>query len=240
MPGSLDVVVLKIKAVLFDLGSTLIKTWTPEITYQNILSSVGIDRSTEAIKKALEMVEKEFTESNLRSGYGKVSCTKYWKRWDSKVLKHLGIPENQISAKEILARWWDHAECVAYPDTKGSLNRLKQIGVKVGLVSNAYEEDIDAILKKAGLEKRLFDIMVGVNTIKKAKPQPDIFRYALDELDVEPKDTLFIGDHVDNDYKGARAVGIHALLIERDDRSKDEPSNLERVRSLQEIFKFIE
>lgn len=101
--------------------------------------------------------------------------------------------------------------------------------VRVGLVSNAYEEDIDAILNKANLEKRLFDIVVGVNTIKKAKPQPDIFRYALDKLDVEPKDTLFVGNHVDNDYRGARAVGMHALLIEREDRSTDDTFNLERV-----------
>jgi 2-haloalkanoic acid dehalogenase type II len=234
------VVDLKIKAVLFDLGSTLIKIWTPEMTYKNILSSFGIDRSTEAIKEALEMVEKEFAESNYGSGYGKVSYTKYWDRWDSMVLEHLGIPQSQISANEVLVKWWKYADCVAYPDAKESLERLKKMGVRVGLVSNAYEEDIDAILDKAGLEKRLFDIVVGVNTIKKAKPQPDIFRYALAKLDVKPEEALFVGDHIDNDYRGARAVGIHALLIERDDRSADDTSNLEKVKSLQEIFKFIE
>lgn len=118
-------VVLKIKAVLFDLGSTLIKTWTPEITYQNILSSFGIERSTEVIKEAVERVEKEFTESNYTSRYGKVAYTEYWEGWDARVLKHLGISQNQIPAKEILTRWWSHAKCVAYPDTKISLNRLK-------------------------------------------------------------------------------------------------------------------
>jgi 2-haloalkanoic acid dehalogenase type II len=233
------VVVLRIRAVLFDLGNTLIKG-KPELTYQSLLSSLGISRSTEVIKEALERVENEFTESNLRSGYGKVAYTKYWERWDSKVLKHLGIPNDQISAKEVLAKWWDHAECVAYSDTKVSLNRLKQMGVRLGLVSNAYEEDIDAILNKAGLEKSLFDVVVGVNTIRKGKPQPDIFRYALGKLGVKPEETLFVGDHVDNDYRGAKAVGMHALLIERDDKSTDGTSDLERVKNLHEIFKFIE
>jgi putative hydrolase of the HAD superfamily len=234
------VTILKIKAVLFDLGNTLIRIWTPEKTYKNILCSVGIDRSTGAIKEALEKVEKEFIEFNYRSGYGKVSYTKYWNRWDANVLRHLGIPQNQISAKEILARWWKYADCVAYPDAKESLERLRQIGVRVGLVSNAYEEDIDAILEKAGLEKRLFDIVVGVNTIKKEKPQPGIFRHAIGKLGVEPEQTLFVGDHVDNDYKGAKAVGMHPLLIERDDKNTDDTCNLERVKNLQEIFKFIE
>jgi putative hydrolase of the HAD superfamily len=234
------VVVLKIKAVLFDLGSTLVKTWTPEMTYRSLLSSFGIDRSTEAIKEAIEMVEKEFEESNYGSEYGKVSYTQYWDRWDSKVLKHLGIPQSQIPANEVLAKWWKYADCVAYPDAKDGLERLRQMGVRVGLVSNAYEEDIDPILSKAGLKKRLFDVVVGVNTIKKAKPQPDIFRYALTKLDVTPEETIFVGDHIDNDYRGARAVGIHALLIERENRSKDDTSNFERINSLQEIFKFIE
>jgi putative hydrolase of the HAD superfamily len=234
------VVVLKIKAVLFDLGSTLVKTWTPEITYRALLSSFGIDRSTEAVKEALEMVEKEFAESNYGSEYGKVSYTQYWDRWDAKVLEHLGIPQSQIPANDVLAKWWKYADCVAYPDAKGSLERLRQMGVRVGLVSNAYEEDIDPILSKAGLEKRLFDIVVGVNTIKKAKPQPDIFRYALAKLDVKPEETIFVGDHIDNDYRGASAVGIRAILIERESRSAGDISNFERIKSLQEILRLIE
>ncbi len=114
------------------------------------------------------------------------------------------------------------------------------MGLKLGLISTAYEEDINAILERAGLEKRLFDIVVGANTVKKEKPHPDVFRHALSKLDVETEETLFVGDHIDNDYKGAKAVGIHALLIEREHKSPDNTCDLERIRSLQEIFKFID
>jgi putative hydrolase of the HAD superfamily len=114
------------------------------------------------------------------------------------------------------------------------------MGLKLGLISTAYEEDIDAILERAGIAKGLFDIVVGVNTIKKEKPHPEVFRHALSRLNVEPDETLFVGDHVDIDYKGARAVGIHALLIEREHRSTEEASDLERIISLQEIFKLID
>jgi 2-haloalkanoic acid dehalogenase type II len=231
---------MKIKAVFFDLGNTLVRTWIPEATYQNVLSSLGIDRSIEAIRAALDKTEKEFRESNYRSRYGEVAYTEYWERWDAKVLKHLGISQGQILAKKIAARWFDHADCSAYPDVTVSLNRLKQMGVRVGLISNAYEEDIDAILDKAGLDKTLFDIVVGANTIKKEKPHPNVFRHALSKLNVEPEMTLFVGDDVDNDYRGAKAVGIHALLIEREGRSRGDSSDLKRIRSLREIFKFIE
>lgn len=233
-------VILKIKAVLFDLGNTLVKTWNTEVTYQNVLSSLGIDKSIEEMQEAIAKTEEEFKESNYRSRYGKVTYTEYWERWDAQVLTYLGISGSENLAKQIKAGWFDHANCVAYPDTIVTLNRLKQMGLKLGLISTAYEEDIDAILERSGLAKGLFDIVVGVNTIKKEKPHPEVFRHALSELNVEPSETLFVGDHIDNDYKGARAVGIHALLIERECRSPDNASDLERIRSLQEIFKFID
>lgn len=233
-------VLLKVKAVLFDLGNTLVKTWNSEVTYQSVLASLGVDRSIEELEKAIAKTEKEFKDSNYRSRYGKVTHTEYWERWDAQVLTYLGISGEENLAEQVKARWYDHADCVTYPDTIVTLNRLKQMGLKLGLISTAYEEDIDAILERAGIAKGLFDIVVGVNTIKKEKPHPEVFRHALSRLNVEPDETLFVGDHVDIDYKGARAVGIHALLIEREHRSTEEASDLERIISLQEIFKLID
>ena len=231
---------MKIKAVLFDLGNTLVKTWNSEVTYKNVLASLGIDRSIEELEKAIAKTEEEFKESNYRSRYGEVSYTEYWERWDAQVLTHLGVSGEENLARQVKARWFDHANCVAYPEAVVTLNRLKQMDLKLGLISTAYEEDINAILERSGLEKRLFDIVVGVNTIKKEKPHPDVFRHALSKLNIEPSEALFVGDHIDNDYRGAKAVGIHALLIEREGKSTDDTSNLDRVRSLQDIFRFIE
>jgi putative hydrolase of the HAD superfamily len=233
------VVVLKIKAVLFDLGDTLVKTWIPE-AFQSVLASLGIDRSIGEIREALAKTDKNLEESNYRSRYGEDTYTEFWERWDSQALTFLGISETEHLAKQITERWYDHAKSVAYPDVRATLNRLKQMGLKVGLISNAYDEDINAILANAGLAKGLFDILVGVNAVKKGKPHPDVFRYALSKLGVRPEEALFVGDQVDKDYRGAEAVGIHALLIERKSKSPDDISDLERVRSLQEIFKFIE
>ena len=230
---------LKIRAVLFDLGNTLVKTWIPEVTYQKVLVSLGINRSVEEIKKALSKTEEEFKESNYRSMYGKANYIEYWEKWDSTVLKNLKIFD-ECFAKEILKRWFDYADCVTYTDTKETLARLKQMGLKLGLISTAYEEDITAIFERANLDKGFFDIIVGANTIKKEKPHPDVFKYALKKLKAKPEETLFVGYHVDNDYKGARAVGIYALLIQRENRSLDNISDFKRISSLEEIYKFID
>lgn len=64
------VVVLKIGAVLFDLGDTLVKTWIPEVTYQSVLASLGIDRSVEELERAIAKTEEEFIESSYATDHG--------------------------------------------------------------------------------------------------------------------------------------------------------------------------
>jgi HAD superfamily hydrolase (TIGR01549 family) len=229
---------MKIRAVFFDLGNTLVKMLMPEVILQSVLSSSGIDVSIRDSKDAVDRTEKDFRESGYRSKYGEVAYRDYWERWDASVLKYLGISESRISAREIAAKWFDHAGCSTYAEVVETLIRLKNIDIKLGMVSTAYEEDIDSILGKSGLSKDLFDVVVGVNTIRKEKPHPDVFRYALGRLGVRPDEALFVGDHIDSDYKGSRAVGIHALLIDREGRNIDDSSDVRRIKSLEEVFNF--
>ena len=128
-------------------------------------------------------------------------------------------------------------DCALFPEVKDVLLRLKQMGLKIGLVTNAYEEEISIILGKANLEKDIFDIIVGTDTVKTVKPDPDIFRYALKKLKVKPEETLFVGDSIVDDYKGAENVGMNAVLLERTE-SKTKSCGLKTITSLEEIFEF--
>jgi putative hydrolase of the HAD superfamily len=113
------------------------------------------------------------------------------------------------------------------------------MSLKIGLVSGGYEEDVHAILEKVTLQEELFDVIIGANTIKKAKPHPDVFRCALKKLKVKPEETLFIGDSIDADYKGAEKAGIKAILIQRTENN-NRTSNLRVITNLEEIFKYVE
>ena len=227
---------LVVKAVLFDLGNTLVQMWTPELVYKKVLASLGIRKPVGGISEALARTEEEFKLQGYRVTYGKVPYEEYYGRWDSVVLKHLGVPDDRRLSREIQARWFDHADCVIYPDVKDTLTKLKRAGLKTGLVSTAYEEDIHAISRKAGLETDLFDVVIGANTIKREKPHPDVFRHALKKLNVKPEEALFIGDDIDADYKGAEKVGIRALLIQR---TETKTLHLRTITSLKGIFKYI-
>jgi len=229
---------LKIKAVLFDLGGTLVRIWIPELVYQRILASFGIGRSVDEIKTALANAEDEVSRDG-RFIFGKIAFKKYWTMFDSKVLMNLNIVGSDGFASRIQTVWYDYADCEIFPEVKESLRELKCMGLKIGLVSTGYEEDIAAITGKVSLGTELFDVVVGANTIGHVKPHPNAFKYALNKLRVKPEEALFVGDSVDADYRGAKAVGMHALLVRRATNEKGRRQEPGTVSSIREILRYL-
>jgi len=65
-----------------------------------------------------------------------------------------------------------------------------------------------------------------------AKPDPAVFRRALALAGVDGGGAVHVGDSLDNDVAGARAVGIRAILVQR---AGEPPDGVEAVRSLTEL-----
>jgi HAD superfamily hydrolase (TIGR01509 family) len=86
---------------------------------------------------------------------------------------------------------------------------------KLGIVSNlSIPECVPELLKKFNLDD-YFDVVVISGAINKRKPSPEIFKKALETLGLKPHDAVFVGDTPGIDIKGARAVGLKTILIER-------------------------
>jgi len=233
---------MNIRAVLFDMGETLIRYDydSPSEVFGRILVSLGISTSMRQIEDAFASAQKEAEGLGLRSSFGKIGCDEYWNRWDSLVLKHAGIPNHAELGEIVQSKWFDFLSCAPYPEVRGVFAQLRRRELKVGLISAGYEVEIRHILQRAGLEDGLFDVMVGVDTVRKVKPDPDVFRYAVNALNVDAREALFVGDSVEMDYDGARAAGMKALLVRRRDTSAEDSSRAETIRSLKEIFRFID
>jgi HAD superfamily hydrolase (TIGR01662 family) len=231
---------LPIRAVLFDMGDTLNKADVvhPGEIFQRILTSLGISKSLDEIKMAWLNAEKEAEDINLLSQFGKLQREEYWHKWDSLVLKHLGIAENVELAKTVQSKWFDFVDFILYPEVKDVLMKLQQRGLKLGLISTAYEEEIHLVLERVNLEKATFDIIVGVDAAQCMKPHPEIFKYAIKKLDVRPEEAIFVGDDVGADYEGAENAGLHALLIDRTEKQKQ--SGLRTIKNLNEILSQID
>lgn len=229
-----------IKAVLFDLGNTLVKLWIPETVYHRILTSFKINRSIEEIREALVKAQKDSERLKYEQLFGKIPYEEYWNKRDGLLLRHLGLPPDRKLLRKIQTRWFDYAECPLFPDVNPVLSKLRERGLKMGIISTAYEQDIDAITQKTGLQKDLFQVIVGADTLKKTKPDPEVFKYALTKLKVKPQETLFVGDEIDADYRGAENAGIHALLIQRTENKTSQTSDLSTIASLEEVFKYLD
>lgn len=220
------------KAVLFDLGGTLIKTVEVAEVYRAILKAHGVEASLNEIAKAHGESEKEsdFYDEMVRWKEG------FWVRWNSRVLEKIGIEDNrEYLARKIDELWWDYAQVEVYPDVIDTLTRLKSGNVKVGVITNAFEKDYQQILQKLALTQ-YFDVVIGVDACNRAKPDPAIFLHAVHKLGVRPEEVIFVGDSIKRDYEGARRAGLKPLLIDRSGRNV---TNFETITTLTELLKYV-
>jgi putative hydrolase of the HAD superfamily len=105
--------------------------------------------------------------------------------------------------------------------THALLEALRARGIRLGLVSNAFDPGwlLHRDLAQMGVAERL-DYAVFSSEVGTRKPHPDIFRRALGALGVAPEEALFIGDRLYEDVRGAAEVGmttVQALWFRADD-----------------------
>ncbi len=220
----------RFKAVLFDLGGTLIKTLDVPKIFRRILEAHEVKVSSDKIAEAHSANQKEFdVEEMVRFGQA------FWVKWNLKILERLGIQ----SRKEFLARkidelWWEYSGLEVYPDVLETLTQLRIKEIKMGIVTNAFERDFKNILEKVDLAD-YFDVVVGVDACNKAKPDGEIFLYAVNRLNVRPEETIFVGDSVKHDYEGAKKAGLKPLLINRNEKAF---ADVEAIKSLNEVLSY--
>jgi putative hydrolase of the HAD superfamily len=102
----------------------------------------------------------------------------------------------------------------AYPDAAPALEELGRLGMRRVCVSN-WDYALPDVLERCGLGAA-FDAVVTSAAAGARKPDPEIFRVALEAAGCGPDDALVVGDTAEEDVAGAHAAGIPALLIDRD------------------------
>jgi len=223
---------MQVKAVLFDLGGTLIKTAAIPVIYKRILETYGVKASFDGILKAHRSNERDVdvVEGQLKLGRD------FWIKWNLRVLEEIGVQQNrEFLAKKIDELWWEYSHLQVYPDVKPTLPQLKNKGLKLGIISNGFKTDLEQVLKKLHLEQ-WFDVVVSIDSCNCAKPAKEIFLYALNNLGVKPVETLFVGDSVETDYKGAMAVGIKPFIIDREGKV---PNRYKKIMSLTDLLAIV-
>ena len=122
--------------------------------------------------------------------------------------------------------FWTAAIPTATP-TDGAietLTRLRDVGIRTGIVSYADITVFEALLKLTGLAGST-DVEVCSETARSCKPHPAIFQRALCAVGVDPTEAMFVGDTVATDIVGGNRVGMRTALLSAREFTLGEGSN---------------
>ena len=223
-----------IRAVLFDAGATLVHPDPPvEAVYAREFAADGARFSEEDVGRALTRAWEEAHAATGPNRYGGVSGeARYWKDFLGRVRSFLDGGAVSAAAFARLADHFRSPEAWAiYDDVLATLEELLRRDLKLAIVSN-WDSHLPKLL--AALDLGRFFRVVAVSAIEEVgKPDPEIFRRACERLHVLPTESLHVGDSLTEDYEGARAAGLSALLLDRGDRH---PHVAERIRSLGDLL----
>jgi HAD superfamily hydrolase (TIGR01509 family) len=138
----------------------------------------------------------------------------------TRALEWIGVPSSQINIDSVLEAYdWELVDgVVVYPDVPEVLPLLVNHGVKIGLVTNAYQPMWmrDRELEAVGLLNHFADCRLSAADVGYVKPHPAIFETALERMGVHPDEAVFVGDNLEADVAGAQSVGMRGVLRSRD------------------------
>jgi putative hydrolase of the HAD superfamily len=203
------------KAVIFDVGNTLLWLDLPFIS--GVLREHGVE-ATEDDLLAAQYAARLLMDELVRSGSGG-DDTSRGRIYFAEIFRQLGVPDQHFPAlsKRLFAR---HAErnlwCLVRERTAETLDELKRRGYRLGVVSNA-DGRVETFLEDAGLRSH-FELVIDSGTVGVEKPDPRIFRMALERMGIEPHEAVYVGDIYEIDVVGARAAGMRAILVDPLDR----------------------
>jgi putative hydrolase of the HAD superfamily len=211
---------MTVEAVLFDLFDTLLLLEDEEEYYEPCLRKMhaflvknGIDVQFDDFSLVYFEVRDKFyseTRESLEEPHFNVRVLQTLQRlgYSFTVSDPIVAGSTRAFAEEFML----HVK----PDTTAfDLLQKLHIKYKLGLVSNfGIPECGRSLLEKFGMEG-YFDVVVISGEVNRRKPSPEIFRRALQVLNVSPSNVVFVGDMIDLDVKGPKNVGIKAVLVER-------------------------
>ena len=207
---------MTLRAVLFDVDFTLVRPG-PE------LGPEGYRRRAEQFGLTLDPARYEEARdaalADLKRHPELEHDEEIWIAFTERIVRGMGGDADAAHACAVeMTEAWMHAQHFElYEDALPVLDELRASGLQLGLVSNTGR-DLDAFVAHHRLD---VDAAIGSRSHGKIKPHETIFRAALAALEVEPEAAAMVGDSLEDDIEGARALGMRALLVDREGRYPD-------------------
>jgi len=220
--------VILMVAVLFDLEGTLVQTF-PEIVWpihefrrlaREKLIELGIPPQVFGETKAYTLMRNkaiEYVEANFSQKEAKI----FHQKLDEFLEKY-----EMGSARS----------SKLFPDTVSTLQRLKALGYKMGLITNTSKKAMEYMLSLHGLGE-YFNAVITREDVKRFKPEPEGIRLALKKLG--EREFVLVGDTI-YDATTAERAGGHSIIVNRNPSREMDFHADYIVHSLEEIVSIME
>lgn len=216
-----------LKSVLFDLDGTLVDQesaaagavveWAAE--YGVLGATVAADWARVSDRHYSRYQRRELTFAEQRR---------------ARVREFLAADVSDSEADEMFVGYVRRYEAgwSVFDDAVPALRAVRAAGLRVVVLTNGNREHQQFKLQQLALADEIDELIAG-ESLPAGKPDPRAFRCALDQLGVSSDEVVMVGDSLEKDVRGAQAVGIEAVLVDRNGVHAE--VGVPRVRSLGEL-----
>jgi 2-haloalkanoic acid dehalogenase type II len=225
----------KIKAILFDLGGTLIYF---DGAWREVMQAATQELLTQLQTQGFTLDAAAFVDEFRRrlEEYYIQRETEFIEYTTARILRDLltDLGHQEVSPEMLapaLRRLYavSQAHWKTEPDADSTLNDLKQSGFKLAVVSNAGDDaDVQTLVNNTGLRPYL-DFALSSAACGIRKPNPRIFEIALERWGYSREEGVMVGDTLGADILGARNAGITSIWLTR---RADTPANRDHLDTI--------
>lgn len=204
-----------IKAIIFDLDNTLVDFMAMKDRAIESAALAMIDAGLKmSLKDAVQKIYDIYEEEGIEDQ----------RVFDKFLTRELGTIDYRIHAAGIIGyRRAREAALVLYPHVQLVLMELMKRGIKLAVLSDAPR--LQAWLRLCQLNlHNIFDIVITFEDTHKRKPAPEPFRLALERLNVQPEQSIMVGDWAERDIYGAKLLKMRTVFARYGDRFGTETS----------------
>jgi putative hydrolase of the HAD superfamily len=216
-----------VTAVLVDALGTLVELQPPAPRLQRLLAERGFEVDEERAARGFAAEIGYYLQHHLE-GSDRERLDDLRDRCAEAMMEALELPGlDHTRAREAML---GSLEFKPFPDALPALERLAADGHVLVIVSN-WDCSLPDWLGPTGLLEHVAGVVTSAE-VGAGKPDRRVFERGLELAGARPEEAVHVGDSMENDVAGARALGIRPVLVARDGAA---PEGVEAVSSLTEL-----
>jgi len=202
-----------IRAVLFDaVGTLILPAPAAPVVYAEVGRRLGSQLSPQTILDRFRLAFRREEDLDRAHGY-RTSEEREVERWRRIVAATLDdVPDQEACFRELFAHFAQPDSWRCNLDAGDVASRLAALGYRLGMASN-YDSRLHRVWEGKPELAAIREVIIS-SEVGWRKPAGPFFEDAARRLGVSAAECLFVGDDLANDYDGARAAGMGAVLYD--------------------------